>query len=193
MWTYERSMDYYLITSLFFCQPLFKEQKQNSSGFFAVRHKRKQLTNRLPRCIITKHLRECWNGRQARLRCVWLRRVGSSPISRTRKSPEPMARGFFWCEGRTRMAQATFSCCFAAIHLEGGERSEVKKCPGDTFLARGRVPGNRMEIPKDRQAISGIRYSPFRCNPQQIGIGSRSLAGANHDSPEEHADHAGDS
>ena len=29
------------------------------------------------------HLRECWNGRQARLRCVWLRRVGSSPISRT--------------------------------------------------------------------------------------------------------------
>ena len=83
MWTYERSMDYYLITSLFFCQPLFKEQKQNSSGFFAVRHKRKQLTNRLPRCIITKHLRECWNGRQARLRCVWLRRVGSSPISRT--------------------------------------------------------------------------------------------------------------
>ena len=28
-------------------------------------------------------LRECWNGRQARLRCVWLCRVGSSPISRT--------------------------------------------------------------------------------------------------------------
>ena len=157
MWTYERSMDYYLITSLFFCQPLFKEQKQNSSGFFAVRHKRKQLTNRLPRCIITKHLRECWNGRQARLRCVWLRRVGSSPISRTRKSPEPLARGFFWCEGRTRMAQATFSCCFAAIHLEGGERSEVKKCPGDTFLARGRVPGNRMTVRKE--PAGGFRQS----------------------------------
>ena len=29
------------------------------------------------------HLRECWNGRQARLRCVWLRRGGSSPLSRT--------------------------------------------------------------------------------------------------------------
>ncbi len=28
--------------------------------------------------------RECWNGRQARLRCVWFRRVGSSPISRTK-------------------------------------------------------------------------------------------------------------
>ena len=35
--------------------------------------------------IIFKHLRECWNGRQARLRCVWLCRVGSSPISRTNK------------------------------------------------------------------------------------------------------------
>ena len=34
--------------------------------------------------IIFKRLRECWNGRQARLRCVWLRRVGSSPISRTK-------------------------------------------------------------------------------------------------------------
>ena len=30
-------------------------------------------------------MRECWNGRQARLRCVWFRRVGSSPISRTKK------------------------------------------------------------------------------------------------------------
>ncbi len=29
-------------------------------------------------------LQECWNGRQARLRCVWLRRVGSSPISCTK-------------------------------------------------------------------------------------------------------------
>ena len=42
----------------------------------------------------------------------------------------------------TRMAQATFSCCCAAIHLEGGTGEVgVKKCPGDTFLARGRVPG----------------------------------------------------
>ena len=31
-------------------------------------------------------MRECWNGRQARLRCVWFRRVGSSPISRTKKN-----------------------------------------------------------------------------------------------------------
>ena len=82
-------MDYYLITSLFFCQPLLWNQQQNSAGFFPVWHKRKWLTNHLPRCIITKHLRECWNGRQARLRCVWLRRVGSSPISRTRKDRIP--------------------------------------------------------------------------------------------------------
>ena len=31
-------------------------------------------------------MRECWNGRQARLRCVCPRRMGSSPISRTRKA-----------------------------------------------------------------------------------------------------------
>ena len=30
-------------------------------------------------------MRECWNGRQARLRCVCLWRVSSSLISRTRK------------------------------------------------------------------------------------------------------------
>ena len=35
-------------------------------------------------------------------------------------------------------------------------RSRAKKCPGDTFLGRGRVPGNRMAVPKDRQAISVI-------------------------------------
>ena len=34
--------------------------------------------------------RECWNGRQARLRCVWLCRVGSSPISRTKFRLPPM-------------------------------------------------------------------------------------------------------
>ena len=39
------------------------------------------------------------------------------------------------------MAQATLSCCCAAIHLEGGPGAAgAKKCPGDTFLARGRVP-----------------------------------------------------
>ena len=48
---------------------------------------RKLLTNRPETNIILWHLRECWNGRQARLRCVWLRRVGSSPISRTKLKP----------------------------------------------------------------------------------------------------------
>ena len=144
MWTYERSMDYYLITSLFFCQPLFKEQKQNSFGFFAVRHKRKQLTNRLPRCIITKHLRECWNGRQARLRCVWLRRVGSSPISRTRKDRIPNGYPVFSGMG-------------------GGTRKAVKKtCRGHVFRP-WESPRKSNGDPKDRQAISGIRYS-LRCS-----------------------------
>ena len=44
------------------------------------------LTKASCKVIIWGHLRECWNGRQARLRCVWLRRVGSSPISRTIKA-----------------------------------------------------------------------------------------------------------
>ena len=79
-------MDYHVITSSFVCQPLLDFLKQNSAGIFTVRHKRKWLTNGLPCIIIIRHLRECWNGRQARLRCVWLRRVGSSPISRTIKS-----------------------------------------------------------------------------------------------------------
>ena len=78
-------MDYHVITSSFVCQPLLDFLKQNSAGIFTVRHKRKWLTNPLPCIIIIRHLRECWNGRQARLRCVWLRRVGSSPISRTKK------------------------------------------------------------------------------------------------------------
>ncbi len=42
-----------------------------------------------------RRLRECWNGRQARLRCVWLRRVGSSPISRTKKEAAQRAASFF--------------------------------------------------------------------------------------------------
>lgn len=84
-WAYGHSMDYHVITSSFVCQPLLDFLKQNSAGIFTVRHKRKWLTNSLPCIIIIRHLRECWNGRQARLRCVWLRRVGSSPISRTKK------------------------------------------------------------------------------------------------------------
>ena len=45
----------------------------------------KVLTKTYSPVIILWQLRECWNGRQARLRCVWLRRGGSSPLSRTRK------------------------------------------------------------------------------------------------------------
>ena len=90
-------MDYHVTTSLFFCQPVFKKIIQNSADNFAVRHKRKWLTNPVLCIIIIRHLRECWNGRQARLRCVWLRRVGSSPISRTMISPpRTLLRGGFW-------------------------------------------------------------------------------------------------
>ena len=47
----------------------------------------------------TLSLRECWNGRQARLRCVWFRRVGSSPISRTIKTPTPGGVGVLIFQG----------------------------------------------------------------------------------------------
>ena len=41
--------------------------------------------------------RECWNGRQARLRCVWLCRVGSSPISRTKYLQIPFGIWRYFC------------------------------------------------------------------------------------------------
>lgn len=40
-------------------------------------------------------MRECWNGRQARLRCVWLCRGGSSPLSRTKKRDTLQGVSFF--------------------------------------------------------------------------------------------------
>ena len=49
------------------------------------------------RVIIRKQMRECWNGRQARLRCVWFRRVGSSPISRTKSLQIPCGFGEIFC------------------------------------------------------------------------------------------------
>ena len=152
-WAYGHSMDYHVITSSFVCQPLLDFLKQNSAGIFTVRHKRKWLTNSLPCIIIIRHLRECWNGRQARLRCVWLRRVGSSPISRTRKDRIPVGYPVFsgmW--GGTRMAQATLSCCFAAIHLEA-----VKKtCRGHVFSPR-ESPRKSNGDPKG--SAGGFRHS----------------------------------
>ena len=62
------------------------------------------MTNRKDYVIISKFLRECWNGRQARLRCVWLCRVGSSPISRTKKSRYPSGYLDFLMPDGTRKA-----------------------------------------------------------------------------------------
>ena len=71
---------------------LVQLQKQSASGHNSDIIKKRRcagaffvLTNRSFIGIIFEQLRECWNGRQARLRCVWFRRVGSSPISRTNK------------------------------------------------------------------------------------------------------------
>ena len=94
--------------------------------------------------------RECWNGRQARLRCVWFRRVGSSPISRTKK------RAPLW---------VLFFC--AAMGLEEGDPNEVrvKKCPGDIFLARGRVP---MYLAASRRDVD--KYIPINHNRNTLWV-----------------------
>ena len=95
MWTYWHSMDLYDSTSSIFCQAFEFIFAQNSSSIFVLRQENKWLTNSLPCIIIIRHLRECWNGRQARLRCVWLRRVGSSPISRTKKKATCKSKSLF--------------------------------------------------------------------------------------------------
>ena len=79
------------------------------------------LTKTAETVIIHKHLRECWNGRQARLRCVWLRRVGSSPISRTKISATPYGVADIFM-------------------LEMGLERPLNTRAGGTFLGRGRVP-----------------------------------------------------
>ena len=72
--------------------------------------------------IILKRLRECWNGRQARLRCVWFRRVGSSPISRTKKNTTLWGGVLF------------------GFQREMGLERPFRKHAGGMFLGRGRVP-----------------------------------------------------
>ena len=59
---------------------------------------------------------------------------------------EPVQKDWFFFlatgDNGIRMAQATLSCCFAAIHLEPGPGAAgVKNSPGDCFSGRGRIPG----------------------------------------------------
>ena len=80
----------------FYLSTVFGFSQTKFCRIFSFPVQNKQLTNPLPCIIIIRHLRECWNGRQARLRCVWLRRVGSSPISRTKlQPPRIFVRGGF--------------------------------------------------------------------------------------------------
>ena len=84
------------------------------------------LTKTLEKVIILWHLRECWNGRQARLRCVWFRRVGSSPISRTKKEADPFGSARFLCSKRESK--------------ERSDRREGKKVSGGHFLSPWESP-----------------------------------------------------
>ena len=119
MRTYWHSMDLNDSTSSIFCQAFGFIFVQNSSSIFVLRHENKWLTNPLPCIIIIRHLRECWNGRQARLRCVWLCRVGSSPISRTKNELPLWGGSFFARRWDSKGRHQSADWC--------------KKCPVDTF------------------------------------------------------------
>ena len=79
------------------------------------------------------HMRECWNGRQARLRCVCLWRVGSSPISRTKQYRYPF--GYLYCfmwtgrEPKVRSVSAQehklSACNWLARTMVGAKRQPV--------------------------------------------------------------------
>ncbi len=101
------------------------------------------------------HSRECWNGRQARLRCVWLCRVGSSPISRTKKREYPSGvLSFFGYKNGTR----TIRC----------------RCPVDIcWIPAGRNPHRNEASPisRTKKESTPLGYSLLRvekpCHPDQ--------------------------
>ena len=72
-----------------------------NDGWMFSLFRKKLLTKSPAVVIIFWQLRECWNGRQARLRCVWLRRGGSSPLSRTKKLGCPLGHPSFLIVGST--------------------------------------------------------------------------------------------
>ena len=150
VWTYGHSMDYHGITSSFLCQPIWKDFKQNSALIFAVRHKRKQLTNRLPCIIMNRHLRECWNGRQARLRCVWLRRVGSSPISRTRKDRIPVGYPVFSGMGGGTRKAVKKTCRWHVFRPWESLRKSNGGPQGPAGDFRNSVQSSRLHLPSHR-------------------------------------------
>ena len=100
------------------------------------------------------------------------------PPQKKRTSPFGLVL-FFWRHGDNgiRMAQATLSCCFAAIHLEPGPGiAGVKNSPGDCFSGRGRIQGSVTAV---RRTV-GTDPSVFRRRsvghfPDANGIGGRFL------------------
>ena len=82
----------------------------------------------LPRYNTGAHLRECWNGRQARLRCVWSTPCGFESHLSHQKEHHPKGWCSFWF------------CARDGARKSGTPVGRANKCPGDTCLARGRVP-----------------------------------------------------
>ena len=72
-----------------------------------------------------------------------LKVVGSNPIIHPRKKNRSKWIGSFFCDNGIRKSDPT--------------AGRVKKCPGDTFLARGRVPG----VPNaSRRGVGGAPAFP---------------------------------
>ena len=75
----------------------------------------------LPRYNTGAHLRECWNGRQARLRCVWSTPCGFESHLSHQKEHHP----YGWC-----------SFCFIRVM---GLKRPLRKYAGGILLGRGRA------------------------------------------------------
>ena len=68
------------------------------------------------------------------------------------------------------MAQATFSCCCAAIHLEGGRAKRGKKVSGGHFFSPWESPRSSERIPQGCGRSSGIAEGDSNAsNPTRRG------------------------
>ena len=97
---------------------------------------------------MVRHLRECWNGRQARLRCVWFRRVGSSPISRTKKEVVLTDGLFFGMWGGTRIIKCKSPV--DSCSMRAGPHRHLTVCL--------RHIGNESHLLRKSNTISPLKY-----------------------------------
>ena len=132
-------------------------------------------------------MRECWNGRQARLRCVWLRRVGSSPISRIKKLGYPLgvSQLFDTVGTRTIKCKCPVDICSAAAgrrrhHSVTSPISRMEKgLPlwGGPFSMREmgleRAAAAQAAVKTVRWTVFSPWESPFQFETHPVGVWSK--------------------